>query len=80
MKIMTTMTIENTIRTTYHWAIAVFPILGLAYIIGIIIWMLICGGNATSVLWHMAMAFAIYHFMLMPGLRELREFRKEAKE
>ena len=69
----------RTIRSIYHWSLAIFPLLGLCYLLGAIVVMLIGDYSTTSILWFMAMAYVTYHFLVLPALKELRKFRKEGK-
>lgn len=69
----------RTIRSIYHWSILILPLLGLCYLLGAIVVMLIGDYSTTSILWYMAMAYVVYHFLLRTAINELKRFRKEGK-
>lgn len=70
----------RTIRSIYYWSMALIPLLGLFYLLGAIVVMFVGEYSTTSILWYMAMAYVVYHFLLRTAVYELKRFRKEVKQ
>lgn len=66
----------RTVRNIYHWSMAAFPLLGIAYLLASMTRLLINKGDIFYMVCLSVIAIAVSNLLLIPAIKDLQKYRK----